>query len=76
MGSVELKSNLYRLLDKIENEQLLRVVYDFLKQNEKAEPGQIWKSLSDEQKKQVYLSYEESEDDRNLKSWEDVKKKY
>ncbi|MBX2964604.1 MAG: hypothetical protein KF845_00560 [Cyclobacteriaceae bacterium] len=76
MGTVELKSDLHRILDKIENEQLLRTVYDFLKHSENAEEGRIWKTLTDEQKKEIYLSYEQSEDDNNLINWEDVKKKF
>jgi hypothetical protein len=30
MGALELKSDLHKILDKIENEQLLRTIYDFL----------------------------------------------
>jgi uncharacterized beta-barrel protein YwiB (DUF1934 family) len=76
MGTIELKSDLLRILNKIEDEQLLRTIYDFLKQGENDEVGQIWKTLSDEQKNEVYASYEESQDDANLTSWEDIKKKY
>ena len=76
MGMPELKSDLYRLLDKIENEQLLRTIYDFLKANENAAEGQIWKTLTDEQKKEVFLSYEESLDEKNLIDWEQIKKKF
>lgn len=76
MGTIELKSDLRKILDGIEDEQLLRAVYDFLKQRENAEVGQIWKTLTDEQKKEVYTSYEESKDDNNLTSWEDIRKKY
>jgi hypothetical protein len=76
MGTVELKSDLHKILDRIENEQLLRTIYDFLKQRETAKEGQIWQSLTEEQKKEVYLSYEESQDDNKLIHWETVKKKY
>jgi hypothetical protein len=76
MGTIELKSDLHKILDRIENEQLLRTIYDFLKQRETAQEGQIWKTLTEEQKKEVYLSYEESQDDKNLIDWETVKKKY
>lgn len=75
MGTIELKSNLHKMVDKIDNERLLHAVYDFLKDRMSSEEGQIWKSLTDDQKKEVYLSYQESEDDDNLISWEDVKKK-
>lgn len=71
MGTIELKSNLRKILDGIEDEQLLRAVYDFLKQRENREVGQIWKTLTDEQKKEVYASYEESKDDNGTsRKWE------
>ncbi len=76
MGTIEMKSDLHKILDKIENEQLLRTIYDFLKQSENVEEGQIWKTLTEEQKREVYLSYEESNDNKNLIDWEDVKKKF
>jgi len=76
MGTIELKSDLHKILDRIENEQLLRTIYDFLKQREDAQEGQIWQTLTDEQKQEVYLSYEESQNDKNLIDWEVVKKKY
>ncbi len=73
MSTLDLKSDLHNILDKIENEQLLRTIYDFLKQSENAKEGQIWKTLSEEQKKEVYQSYAESQDN-NLVDWNDVKK--
>ncbi len=76
MGTIELKSDLLKILNKIEDEQLLRTVYEFLKEGENTEQGQIWKTLTEDQKKEVYSSYEESQDDKNLIDWEDVKKKY
>jgi hypothetical protein len=60
MSTIELKSDLHKIVDKIENEQ----------------EGQIWKTLTEEQKNEVYLSYKESQDDKNLIDWETVKKKY
>jgi hypothetical protein len=75
MSTLELKSDLHKILEKIDNEQLLRALYDFLKQRENAQEGQIWKTLTEEQKKEVYLSYEESKNDDNLIDWEDVKMK-
>jgi len=69
MGTVELKSDLHKILDRIENEQLLQTIYDFLKQRETSKEGQIWKTLTEEQKKEVYLSYEESQDNKNLNDW-------
>lgn len=69
MGTYELKSDLHKLFDSIENEQLLRTIYDFRKRREDAKVGEIWSTLTEEQKNEVYLSYEESEDEKNLKNW-------
>lgn len=76
MGTMELKSDLHKILDKIENEQLLRTIYDFLKQRENTQEGQIWNTLTEEQKNEVYLSYKESTEDNNLIDWDTIKKKY
>ncbi|GAB1444427.1 MAG: hypothetical protein KF860_16945 [Cyclobacteriaceae bacterium] len=76
MSTIELKSNLIKILNKIDDEQLLRTVYEFLKESKTSEPGQIWKTLTEDQRKEVYSSYEESQDDKNLINWEEVKKKY
>ncbi len=76
MGTIELKSNLLKILNKIDDEQLLQTVYDFLKHSENTKEGQIWKTLTEEQKKEVYLSYQESEEAENLTNWEDIKSKY
>lgn len=76
MGAAQLKSDLQKIIERIDNEQLLQTVYDFLKQREDSKEGEFWKSLTDEQKKEIYLWYEESENDENLIAWENLKKKY
>lgn len=75
MGTTQLKSELHKMLDSIDNEPLLRALYDFLKMNNTASEGQIWRTLSEDQKQQVYLSYNESEDPDNLVDWDEVKGK-
>lgn len=59
MSTAELKSNLSRMLEKINDEQLLRTVYDFLKQGTNEEEGEFWKTLTEEQKQRIYESYEQ-----------------
>ncbi len=76
MSTMELKSDLHKILDKIDNEQLLRTIYDFLKQRENEQEGHIWKTLTEEQRSEVYLSYKESHEDKNLIAWDALKKKY
>ena len=76
MKAIQLKSDLQKIIERIDNEQLLQTVYDFLKQREDSKEGEFWKSLTKEQKKEIYLSYEETEVDENLIAWENLKKKY
>lgn len=66
METLELKSNIHKIVDAIQNEQVLQTLYDFLKLKEFEKDGSLWKSLNDEQKQEVMLAYEESEDERNL----------
>ena len=77
MSTIELKSNLHKILDKIDNEQLLRAIYSFLEKRESSEDGRMWKQLTDEQKKEVLEAYDESDDDASLIDdkdiWKDLK---
>lgn len=75
MEAIELKSNIHKIVDGIQNEQLLKTIYDFLKVRETNKPGQLWDSLTAEQKEEVLLAYDESEDERNLIDREKVFKR-
>ena len=75
MESIELKSNIHKIVDGIQNEQLLKTIYDFLKVRETNKPGNLWSSLSEDQKKEIFLAYEESEDENNLVDREKVFKR-
>jgi hypothetical protein len=66
MGTIELKSSIHKIIDGIQSEQLLQTLYDFLKVKETSTPGKLWESLSQEQKNEVLLAFEESEDESNL----------
>ncbi len=66
MNTIELKTNIHNIVDRIQSEQLLRTLYDFLKIREKDTAGSLWESLTETQKQEVLLAYEESDDDSNL----------
>jgi hypothetical protein len=74
MGTIELKSNIHKIVDGIENEQLLKTLYDFLKIRDTNKSGH-WASLTEEQKQEVLLAYDESEDETNLVARENVFKR-
>jgi len=75
MEAIELKSNIHKIIDGIQNEQLLKTIYDFLKVRETNKPGQLWNSLTPEQKEELLLAYDESEDESNLIDREKVFKR-
>ena len=66
MGTMELKTNIHKIVDSIESEQLLKTIYDFLKIREKSTSNPSWNSLTEEQKREVLLAFDESEDENNL----------
>ena len=72
MGTAELRSNLHKMVDRIEDERLLRAIYSFLTARENSEEGQMWKSLTEKQQSEVLQAYDESEDNSNLISDDDV----
>ena len=66
MGTLELRANIHSIVDGIQSEQLLQTLYDFLKIREKNKSGQLWASLTEQQKQDVLLAYDESENDEYL----------
>lgn len=70
MKTPELKSNIHKIVDEIQSEQLLQTIYDFLKSKEKS--SRIWDTLTEEQKQEVLLAFDESEDESNLLDRDEV----
>lgn len=75
MGTIELKSSIHKIVEGIDNEQLLQTLYDFLKVREANKPGDLWESLSYQQKNEVLVAFEESEEEYHLIEREKVFKK-
>lgn len=76
MDKVELRSNLHTFIDQIENIELLKEYYWEMKRLINTKKARIWDALTEIQKKEILLSYEESENDNNLIDHEEVIKKY
>ena len=66
MGTLELKTNIHRIVDHIQNEQLLQTIYDFLKSRDNTQTGKMWYTLSQDERNEVLSAYDESENDENL----------
>jgi hypothetical protein len=65
MSTIELRSSIHKIVDSIQNEQLLQTLYEFLKTRETTAQG-VWPTLNDDEKKEILLAFDESEDDKNL----------
>jgi len=76
MNKTLLKSNLHKLIDQIENQTLLEDYYKEMKSILEKSQDNVWDTLSDDQKKEILLSYEESEIETNLIANESVMNKY
>ncbi len=60
------------MVDCIEDERLLRAINSFLEVRENSIEGQVWNSLTQDQKKEVMDGYEESEIETNLIADKDI----
>lgn len=72
MGTTELKNNLLEMMSNIQDEQLLQSLYDFLKSHKIGKTSNLWSKLSDIEKEQVLLAYEESDNEENLIPYREI----
>jgi hypothetical protein len=66
MDKSALKSSLHHFIEQINNRHLLEDYYHEMKNIVKMTDQNAWDSLTDAQKKEVLMSWQESEDDNNL----------
>ena len=64
--TTSIKQKLHDLIDQIENESILRQVYDLIYRQKASMVGDLWKGLTPEQQTEVLASLEESNDPKNL----------
>ena len=76
MTTIEIRKNFHSLIDSIDNENILLFFYDLMKRKSTSKEGQIWNRLSNDQKLELLLSAQESENPDNLISHEDLKNKH
>jgi len=76
MDKTLLKTNLHKLIDLIENKDLLEDYYKEIKSILEKSQDQVWDKLTESQKKEIILSYEEREIETDLITNEKVMKKY
>ncbi|MEP7195966.1 MAG: hypothetical protein ABI851_05560 [Saprospiraceae bacterium] len=59
-------NNISALVQSIENEDFLQSLYELLKNHKTIKPGELWNSLTQDQKDQVLKAFEDSENEENL----------
>lgn len=73
---VDIKNSLHSLIDKINNQDLLEMVYQLLNAKSANKMGELLNSLTENEREELYKAYDESFDDANLIDLEEIKKKH
>jgi len=70
------RDQFHALIDKIEDEKALTGYFNLIQMLNNNVEGKLWNNLSNDEKQELLLSYEESFDANNLISHESVKQRY
>ena len=70
---MKIKDDFHHLIDTIEDEQLLKNYYQLIQTMNKNSDGTLWSALNEEEKKELLIAYDESFDEKNLLTHEQVK---
>lgn len=70
------KEAFHKLIDKIENEEILKGYFELILRLNNNQTGRLWNALTSDEKNELILSYEESFNFENLISHEDVKQQH
>ncbi len=73
---MKIKDDFHNLIEKIEDEAVLKGYFKLIQRLNNNQTGELWDSLSAEEKDELLLSFEESFDPKNLISHEEVKKQH
>jgi len=73
---MNIKDNFHHLIDTIDDEQLLKGYYELIKQLNINQSGNLWNNLSESERQELIIAYDESFDNKNLLSHEEVKKQH
>jgi hypothetical protein len=70
---MQTKEAFHKLIDAIEDKNMLDSYYHLIQQLNENQIGKLWCGLTTEQKSELILAYEESFDQKNLITNEEVK---
>ncbi len=66
MTTIELKSNLHKLIDNINNDSVLSKFYELLEKANQTQEGALWSRLSTQEQQELLLIEKESHFSENL----------
>ncbi len=72
----KIKKNLHSLIDEINNDELLEIALQLLNSKNISKEGDLLNKLSEEEKIELFLSYEESFDEANLLDFDQLKQNH
>jgi hypothetical protein len=75
-GAEHIKEKFHLLIDRIEDQELVKVYYELVQMLNQNESGKLWNDLTEDEKNELLVSYEESKDPNNLISHDLVKKQH
>lgn len=70
------RDEFHKLIDNIRDEKTLKGYYDLIQRLNKNQTGELWESLTEEEKNELLLSYDESFSPENLIAHDEVKKQH
>jgi len=76
MNSIELRNNFHSLIDKIKNDALLMKFYEIMIKAKDNKEGELISCLTKEEYEELIISYQESKDESNLISHDEMKNKH
>ena len=76
MNTIELKNNFHKLIDTIDNDSILTKFYTLLKRASTHDEGKLWERLSENEKQELLQIDSETEDENNLISHSEIRKKH
>lgn len=76
MTKEAIKKEFHELIDKVENTLILEQFFNALNFSQNNSKAELWDSLTDSERNDIILTFNESEDENNLISFEEIKNKY
>lgn len=73
---MNIKEDFHHLIDTIDDEQLLKDYYKLIQRLNTDQTGSLWNNLNETEKQELLSAYDESFDENNLISHEQVKQQH